>query len=281
LYLVATPIGNLEDITLRALRILRDEVACIACEDTRQTQKLLEHFEIKKPLISYHDHNEATRSPELINRMREGESVALVSDAGTPLLSDPGFRLVIAAIENGFPVVPVPGASAALSALVASGLPVDEFRFIGFLPSKPHGRRKLFEELANETATVIAYESPHRILATLQDAAEILGSRPMVLARELTKVHEEFLRGTASQIQTQLEQRPAVKGELTLVIGKPAEVTTPAGLDPVEEIQRLQSEGMDRMDAIKAVAKRFGLPKREVYRLSEVPDSSLRDKRRG
>jgi 16S rRNA (cytidine1402-2'-O)-methyltransferase len=269
LYLVSTPIGNLEDITLRALRILREEVSRIACEDTRQTQKLLDHYQIHKPLVSYHDHNEAGRTAELLNRLQSGESLALLSDAGTPLVSDPGYRLVQAAIAHGIPVVPLPGASAALSALIASGLPCDEFRFIGFLPPKQHARRKVLESLRSEPATTIAYESPHRILDSLADIAEVLGARPVVVARELTKLYEELLRGNAASILAELKARPSVKGEITLVIGG-GQHEIPSDLDPVQEVARLQSEeGLDRMDAIKSVAKLLGLPKREVYRLVE------------
>ena len=202
------------------MNVLRDTVSLIACEDTRQTQKLLEHFEIRKPLVSYHDHNEAARTADLLERLSLGESIALVSDAGTPLVSDPGYRLVVAAIENGYPVVPIPGASAALAALTASGLPLDQFRFIGFLPSKATRRRKLFEDLSADLGTIVAYESPHRILSTLEDIEAVLGNRRIVLARELTKVHEEFLRGRASDLRQTLENRPAIKGEFTLLIAK-------------------------------------------------------------
>jgi 16S rRNA (cytidine1402-2'-O)-methyltransferase len=220
LYIVATPIGNLEDITLRALRILREEADVIACEDTRQTQKLLDHFEIRKPLLSYHEHNEAARTWELIDRIERGESVALVSDAGTPLLSDPGYRLVKLAIEKGIAVVPLPGASAVLAALAGAGLPTDEFRFVGFLPAKGGARRKALEALQSEQATVIAYESPHRILESLTDMAELFGDKSIVVARELTKLHEEFLRGTAQQVLDQLSARPSIKGEFTIVLGR-------------------------------------------------------------
>jgi 16S rRNA (cytidine1402-2'-O)-methyltransferase len=279
LYLIATPIGNLEDITLRALRILREEVDLIACEDTRQTQKLLEHYQIRKPLLSYHEHNEAARTAELIRALEQGKSVALVSDAGTPLVSDPGFRLVTAAIAGGFVIVPLPGASALLAALAASGLPVDEFRFIGFLPSKPGARRKALETLSQESSTVIAYESPNRILDSLRDMAEILGDRLIVLARELTKIHEEFLRGSAAHLRQELENRASIRGEITLVIGRADPHT--ALDDPLQEIVRLQTEeGLDRMEAIKAVAKRMGLPKREVYRLAAEQDSNRPGKRR-
>ncbi|MBV9612983.1 MAG: 16S rRNA (cytidine(1402)-2'-O)-methyltransferase [Acidobacteriaceae bacterium] len=280
LYLVATPIGNLEDITLRALRVLRDEVAVIACEDTRQTRKLLEHYEIRKPLLSYHEHNETTRARELLQALEKGESVALVSDAGTPMISDPGYRIATAAIERGIRVVPVPGASAALAALTASGLPIDEFRFIGFLPPRASPRRAALEKLAHEPVTLVAYESPHRIHDTLADLARILGDRPIVLARELTKIHEEFLRGSAQSILDQLSTRESLKGEITLVIGrgneKPAKVA-----DPADEVLRLQTEnGLDRMEAIKTVARRMGLPKRQVYQEIAERGSSRQGKSR-
>jgi 16S rRNA (cytidine1402-2'-O)-methyltransferase len=280
LYVVATPIGNLEDITLRALRILREEVAAIACEDTRQTRKLLEHFQIHKPLVSYHEHNERVRAAELVEQLERGDSIALVSDAGTPLLSDPGYRLVSAAISKGISVVPLPGASALLSTLAASGLPTDEFYFRGFLPAKSGARRRVLEEIAKERGTVVAYESPHRILETLHDMADLLGNRPVVVGRELTKLHEEFLRGSAQEILDQLSQRGSIKGEFTIAIGRSEE--KPAIDDPLAEISRLQSEeGLDRMTAIKAVAKRLGLPKRELYGLVTEPGNSPPDKRRG
>ncbi|MDQ2775928.1 MAG: 16S rRNA (cytidine(1402)-2'-O)-methyltransferase [Acidobacteriota bacterium] len=279
LYLIATPIGNLEDITLRALRILREEVAAIACEDTRQSQKLLGHYQIHKPLISYHEHNEASRTAELIEKLERGESVALISDAGTPLVSDPGYRVVKAAIENQIAVVPIPGASAVLAGLAASGLPTDEFRFVGFLPQKSGARRKALEGLTDERATVIAYESPHRLLDTLAEMSEVFGTRRVVVARELTKLHEEFLRGSADAIHAELSKRPSVKGEITILIERPEVKASIA--DPVEEIERLQNEeGMERMEAIKAVAKQLGLPKREVYRLSAERDSNPPGKRR-
>lgn len=278
LYLVSTPIGNLEDITLRALRILR-EVDVIACEDTRQTQKLLAHYDIHKPLISYHEHNEPVRAAEIVERLERGESVALVTDAGTPLISDPGYRVVSAAVANGFTVVPVPGASALLAAITGSGLPVSEFRFIGFLPAKAGARRRALEELAGSRATIVAYESPHRILESLADMSEALGSRRLVLARELTKIHEEFLRGTAGEIRERLAARGSIKGEITVLIApSPGQNEIE---DPAREIARLEEEeGLSRMEAIKSVAKRTGVPKREVYRLASAPDSNPPGKRR-
>jgi 16S rRNA (cytidine1402-2'-O)-methyltransferase len=263
LYLVATPIGNLEDITLRALRVLR-EADLIACEDTRQTGKLLVHFSIDKPMVSYHEHNEAARTRELVAKLESGVTIALVSDAGTPLVSDPGYRLVTAAIGAGIPVVPVPGASAILGALAAAGLPTDAFRFCGFLPAKSGQRRKALEDLRREDCTMIFYEAPHRILDTLSDISAVYGERPVAVARELTKLHEEFLRGTAEEVRTQLAARPSVKGEITLIVGKGA-AAVPA--NSVEDaVRELEHKGIPRMDAIKQVARERGLSKREVYK---------------
>lgn len=278
LYVVATPIGNLEDITLRALRVLREEVQLIACEDTRQTQKLLEHYGIRKPMVSYHEHNEVARVPEILDALNRGESVGLVSDAGTPLLSDPGYRIVTAAIAKGVKVSPLPGASAAVSALMGSGLPTNEFWFIGFLPPKSAARRNLIAEISGHAGTVIAYESPHRILESLAEMAEFLQDRPVVLARELTKLYEEFIRGTAASIRAHLLENQSARGEMTVVIGKREQ--READLDAEAEIERLQQQGMARMDAIKAVAKRMGVPKREVYRIAEGQGSNPPGKRR-
>jgi 16S rRNA (cytidine1402-2'-O)-methyltransferase len=263
LFLVATPIGNLEDITYRAVRVLR-EVDRIACEDTRQTRKLLDHYGIDRPMVSYHEHNEAERSDELAASMDAGERIALVSDAGMPLVSDPGYRLVRAAIERGIPVEPVPGPSAVLTALAASGLPNDSFYFGGFLPAKHGQRARVLEELAEERATLVFYEAPHRIVESLEAVEQALGPRPVVVARELTKIHEEFLRGSAAEVRTTLEARDAVKGEITLLIGRataPAPDDTPLG----EAVQALVLAGTTRMDAIKQVARRRGLSKRDVY----------------
>ncbi len=263
LYLVATPIGNLEDITYRAVRIL-GEVDLVACEDTRQTRKLLDHYGIHKPTISYHEHNERERTEDLTARLRDGAVLALVSDAGMPLISDPGFRLVRAAIEAGIPVHPLPGPSAAITALSASGLPTDSFRFCGFPPAKSGQRLRAFEELAGERMTIVFYEAPHRILETLEAVEQAMGGRPVVVARELTKIHEEFLRGTAAEVRTQLAARDAIKGEFTLLIGK---ANSPEPDDtPVEEaVSALVRQGTPRMEAIKQVARRRGLSKREVY----------------
>lgn len=221
LYLVATPIGNLEDITLRALRILR-EADLIACEDTRRTGRLLKHFEIDKPLLSCHDRNEAERGRQLAQRAAQGEAIALVSDAGTPVLADPGYRVVQAALAEGVRVVPVPGPNAAIAALAASGLPPHAFVFRGFLPARKGQRRKALAEAGRAAETVAFYEAPHRIVRTLADIADLLGARRLVLARELTKLHEEFLRGTADSILEQLRGRPSIKGEFVLLLG-PAE----------------------------------------------------------
>ena len=276
LYVVATPIGNLEDITMRGVRILR-ECSIIACEDTRQTHKLLEHFGIATPAVSYHEHNEAARAAELVGKMEEGSSVALVSDAGTPLISDPGYRLVRAAIDAGITVVPIPGPSASLGALSASGLPSDAFRFCGFLPPKSSQRRRALEDVKGDAATLIFYESPHRIVDALEDIATVMGSRPVVIARELTKLHEEFLRGTAAQIRETLSARPSVKGEFTVLIGKmpdrkpgDAPESNEASDTPVlslkDAVKAAEKEGLSHMDAIKRVAKKRGLGKRDVYR---------------
>lgn len=264
LYLVATPIGNLEDITLRALRVLR-EADLIACEDTRQTGKLLAHFGIGKPMVSYHEHNEAARTAELVAKLEGGANVALASDAGTPLVSDPGYRLVNAAIGAGIPVVPVPGPSALLGALAAAGLPAEPFRFCGFLPAKSGQRRKELEALRDQDCTMVFYEAPHRILETLSDVSAAYGARPVVVARELTKLHEEFLRGSAGEVRAQLAARPSVKGEITLLIGKGTFAALPA--NSVEDaVRELEEKGVPRMDAIKQVARERGLSKRDVYK---------------
>ena len=267
LYIVATPIGNLEDITLRALRVLR-EADLIACEDTRQTRKLLDHYSIAKPMTSYHDHNETARTTELIGRLERGENVALVSDAGTPLISDPGYRLVAAALAAGITVVPIPGASAVMGALAAAGLATDAFRFCGFLSPKSSQRRKALEGLKSEDCTLVFYEAPHRILETLEDIASVMPGRAVAIARELTKLHEEFLRGTAAELLATLSARASVKGEITLLIGKAEHVETVDDTPIEEAILALQLSGFARMDAIKQVAKARGLSKREVYKLT-------------
>lgn len=264
LYIVATPIGNLEDITYRAVRILR-EADLIACEDTRHTQRLLDRFGIDKPLVSYHEHNEQSRSDELIARLREGANIALVSDAGTPLIADPGYRVVGKARDAGIMVVPVPGPSAALAALSASGLPTDAFLFRGFLPAKGGQRRRVLEQLAELDVSLVFYEAPHRILETLGDIASVMGARPVVLARELTKIHEEFLAGTAAELLDRLRQREAIRGEFTIVVGKSTGSVEETGT--IEEVvEELIRSGVPRMDALKQVARRRGVSKREIYK---------------
>ncbi|MEK7405651.1 MAG: 16S rRNA (cytidine(1402)-2'-O)-methyltransferase [Acidobacteriota bacterium] len=272
LYIVATPIGNLEDITLRALRVLR-EVDLVACEDTRQTRKLLDHYGIHKPTLSYHEHNEAARAEELLDKLRQGASIALVSDAGTPLISDPGYRLVSRAIENGVPVDPIPGPSALVAALSASGLPTDSFRFGGYLPPRQNARRKALAAFKDEPATVIFYEAPHRILETLADIDEVLGPRPVVLARELTKIHQEFLRGPAAEVRRTVAARHSLKGEITLLLGRAAAAPVQDTSIP-EAVEASIRAGMGRMEAMKAVARERGLSKREIYRVME--DSARR-----
>ncbi len=274
LYVVATPIGNLEDMTYRAVRVMR-EVAWIACEDTRETRKLLDHFQIDTPLVSYHDHNEMERAKELCARLQAGESGALVSDAGMPLVSDPGYRLVRAAIEAGITVQPVPGASASISALAASGLPTDSFYFLGFLPAKSGQRANLLESLRHEKATLIFYEAPHRILEALADIERVLGPRPVVVAREMTKIHEEFLRGTAGQILDQIKDRAFIRGEITLLIGKSNRPA--ASLEPIEKaVEHQMGNGLSRMDAMKAIARERGVSKREIYKRIAGPAADRR-----
>jgi 16S rRNA (cytidine1402-2'-O)-methyltransferase len=271
LYLVGTPIGNLEDVTLRALRVLK-EVDVIACEDTRQTQKLLNHYSIATRTTSYHEHNEMTRSAELVKEMQEGASVALVTDAGMPGISDPGYRLITLAIRHHVPVVPVPGASAFLAALVASGLPTDSFRFSGFLPAKRGERRTVLDGLKNSPRTQVFYEAPHRIVESLEDVVEVLGaSRHVVVAREVTKIHEEFLRGRASEVLDILKSREAVKGEITLLIGKAEEnsvAVAAVGRQTVRQRveQIMAEENIDEKAALKKVAKERGVSKSEAYR---------------
>lgn len=269
LYLVATPIGNLADITYRAVETLKS-VAAIACEDTRTTRKLLDHYGIARPLLSYHEYNEGARTGDLLARLLDGEDIALVSDAGTPLVSDPGYRIVSTAAAAGVKVVPIPGASAVLSALSASGLPTDTFCFHGFAPRKSGERQRLFASLAGTGMVHVFYESPHRVLETIEDIGRALGDPSIVAARELTKLHEEFLRGKASAVRAELASRDMVRGEFTLVVGKPEARADTEELTIPEEVQALEKAGLPRMDAIKEVARRRGLPKREVYARMEI-----------
>jgi 16S rRNA (cytidine1402-2'-O)-methyltransferase len=270
LYLVATPIGNLEDITLRALRVLRG-VDRIACEDTRQTQKLLNHFDISTPTVSYHEHNEQARTAELIALLQQGGRVAVVSDAGTPAFSDPGLEVVKAAVAAGVPVIPIPGANAALSALVASGMDTDRFLYAGFLAAKPGTRRTELEALAAKAVglTVVLYEAPHRILETLADVEAVWGEQArVVVARELTKLHEEFLRGAAGEVRRTLSDRDRIRGEIVLLI-EATSSAHPANLGGTvlqQVSQLMEAEGLDEKDALKRVARERGVSKSEVYR---------------
>jgi 16S rRNA (cytidine1402-2'-O)-methyltransferase len=265
LYVVATPIGNLEDITYRAVRVLK-EADLIACEDTRHTAKLLHYYGIDKPTVSYHEHNEAARAEELVAKLTAGLNVAQVSDAGMPGISDPGYRVIKLAIERGVPVVPIPGASAVVTALAASGLPTDSFQFLGFLPAKSGQRRTMLETLRHAQQTTVVYEAPHRIAETVKDIVELLGpDRPVVLARELTKVHEEFIRGSAAEI-LQRVQAHELKGEMTLLIGK----GTGEQIGAKDIAQRLgeimREQKLDEKAALKVIAKERGLSKSEAYR---------------
>jgi 16S rRNA (cytidine1402-2'-O)-methyltransferase len=273
LYVVATPIGNLEDISLRALRILK-EADVIACEDTRQTMKLLSHFDIKKKLVSYHERNEITRAPELVIDLEQGAKVALVSDAGTPAISDPGHRLVSLCLRHGIEVVPVPGASAFVAALAASGMAIEEFTFVGFLPARPTERRKALRALADEPRTIIFYEAPHRALDTLEDALEILGNRPAVIARELTKIYEEFLRGHLEDLVANARAK-APRGEITILIGpsdgsgQTAAVAEDASraIPIARRVDEIAKErGVDQKVALKQAARERGITRREAYK---------------
>jgi len=266
LYVVATPIGNLEDITARALRVLR-EVALIAAEDTRHSRKLLNHFDIRTPLISCHEHNEQQRQEELIGRLLAGASIALISDAGTPAIADPGYRLVRACHAAGVPVAPVPGPSAILAALSAAGEPTDRFIFEGFLPARAAARDKVLQGLRNEPRTVVLYETPHRLLAALAAIAGVWGEdRPLVVARELTKLHEELFRGTAAAALAHFGAS-RVRGELVLILPPVPQETPVAGMEAALR-QLMCEEGMTRSAAVRQVAKAYGMARSEVYRTS-------------
>jgi 16S rRNA (cytidine1402-2'-O)-methyltransferase len=265
LHVVATPIGNLEDMTLRGLRVLR-EVDLVACEDTRRTGVLLRAHGIRTALTSYFEHNERWKGARILEALRSGRSVALVSDAGTPGISDPGYRLVREAREEGLPVVPVPGPSAATAALSVSGLPTDRFLFVGFLPARPGPRRRALAELADARPTLVAYESPVRVLASLQAMAEILGDREAFLCREATKVHEEYLRGRLLDIRERLAHRNAVRGEIVLVVAGAEGDSKVAAEEPEALYARLAAAGKTRREAVKEVSRTLGIPAREVYR---------------
>lgn len=265
LYVVATPIGNREDITLRALRIL-EAVDIVAAEDTRVARRLLSHHQINKPMISYHEHNEDERAPQLIHRLTQGESMALVSNAGTPSVSDPGYRLIKAAVAENIRVVPIPGVSAAISALSASGLPTDRFVFVGFLPKKPGKRKKELSDLATEKGTILFYESPKRIVDLIKALIPLFGDRYSVLSREMTKPHEEFIRGQLSDIMYDLSQRPAVKGECTLLVSG-AENAETVSIDAIaDELRALIIEDEHALsETVKAVSEKYNISKKIVY----------------
>ncbi len=269
LYLVSTPIGNLEDITQRAVRVL-GEVDLIACEDTRHTKKLLNHYGIQTRCISYHEHNERDRAAQLMEKLKSGSSIAVVSDAGTPGISDPGFRIAHVAIENDIPVVPVPGPSALIAALIASGLPADEFYFGGFLPSRSGARRTSLSELRTIPATLIFYEAPHRIAATLKDAHDILGERKAAVARELTKLHEEVVRGSLSELAVRFALAENARGEMVLIIDRTVIQDGPDAAEGTSSIAALvtqfEAEGLDHRAALKKAAKQLGLSRDEAYR---------------
>ena len=268
LYVVATPIGNREDITLRALDILR-KVDLIAAEDTRKSGNLLAHYQIKNRLISFHEHNEKKRTPELIGKLLGGMTIALISNAGTPLVSDPGYRLIEAAIAKKITVTPIPGVTAATAAMSVSGLPTDSFVFIGFAPKKKGKRLKFLTELSAEPRPLIFYESPKRILSLLEEILSCLGDRNAMLAREMTKLHEEFVRGTVSQILKTIKARPVFKGECTLLV---AGDQASEQIDPQivkTEIKAALQNGQNGLSQIaRAIAKKYGLPKNEVYDLA-------------
>ena len=273
LYLVGTPIGNLEDITIRALRVLRQSDR-IACEDTRQTQKLLNHFQITTPTVSLHQHNERERSAELISALESGQRIAVVSDAGMPGISDPGGWFTQAAIAAGIPVYPIPGANAAVSALVASGLSTADFQFLGFLPEKAGARRTRLEELAKSPnsgdsapRTLIFYEAPHRILETLADLESVWGpALRVVVARELTKLHEEFLRGTVQEVKASLAAKDRIRGEITLLVEAVPLTAETESRSLLARLQQLESEGMSEKDALKHIARESGQGKSDLYR---------------
>jgi len=279
LYLVATPIGNLEDITLRALRVLRS-VDRIACEDTRQTQKLLNHFEIRTPTVSYHMHNEGSRSEELVAALKQGGRIAVVSDAGTPGIADPGGQIAAAAIAAGIDVFPVPGANAAISGLISSGLPTERFTFHGFLPAKAGQRKTALEQLPRGEVTHLFYEAPHRIVETLADVEAVFGpTQHVVMARELTKLHEEFLRGPVSDLRAQLATRINIRGEIVLMLAPTASEEAPTDQRPsiaAEVAALIKAEGLSEKDALKRIAKERGIGKSDAYRELQRSRNSLR-----
>lgn len=265
LYVVATPIGNLEDISLRALRILK-EVDLIAAEDTRHAQILLNHYDIRRPLTSYHEHNEKTKARQLIARLERGEDIAVLSDAGVPAISDPGYRIVVEAIKAGIHVTPIPGASALTAALSVSGLPAERFVFEGFLPAKKKQRREKLQALSGEARTLVFYEAPHRLVESLRDMHDLLGDRDVVVAREMSKIHEEFLRGAVSDLIGKLAER-LIRGELTIVIKGSAGESVLSEEILKAEIQKLKGERLRVKEIAEILAAKHSLAKREVYRL--------------
>jgi 16S rRNA (cytidine1402-2'-O)-methyltransferase len=268
LYLVATPIGNLADITHRALQVLRD-VDLIACEDTRHTRKLLQHYGIDTRTISYHEHNEQQRAAELTELLKQGSDVAVVSDAGTPAISDPGFRLIRAAVDSGIIVVPVPGPSALVSALIAAALPTDQFFFGGFLPARSSARRARFDELRSVPGTLIFYEAPHRLATSLRDAHEVLGEREAVVARELTKLHEEIRRGRLSELAEHYSTVEQPRGEIVLLIDRTVLDAVSEGAQPssvARLVAQFETDGLDHRAALKKAARELGLSRAEAYR---------------
>jgi len=266
LYIVPTPIGNLEDITFRAVRVLK-EVDLIAAEDTRHTQVLLNHYDIRTSVTSYHEHNERGKARELVEQLRQGRSIALLSDAGTPMISDPGYRLVVEAIRAGVQVIPLPGPSAVTAALSAAGLPTDRFGFEGFLPAKKSERRSALEALKKDTKTLVFYEAPHRLKETLADMAEIFGDREVAIGREISKVHEEFLRGALREILATIEQQ-TVRGEITLVVQGATSGAPVSEEGVISEIRQLAENGMRVKEISELVGAHHGISKREVYRLA-------------
>jgi 16S rRNA (cytidine1402-2'-O)-methyltransferase len=270
LYLVATPIGNLEDVTRRALRVLA-EADLVACEDTRRTRSLLEHFQIRARTLSYHEHNERERAEELARMIEGGSTVALVSDAGTPGINDPGYRVVRACVERGLTIIPVPGPSALVAALTASGLPTDEFYFGGFLPARTHARRERLSSVRSLRATLVFYEAPHRIAHALADAREILGEREAAVARELTKLHEEIARGRLSELVRRFEPEGAARGEMVLIIDREVieeegDADARAHASVAARVAALEAEGLDHRAALKRAARELGLTRDEAYR---------------
>jgi 16S rRNA (cytidine1402-2'-O)-methyltransferase len=268
LYVVATPLGNLEDITLRALRVLR-EADLIAAEDTRRSRKLLQHYGIEARLTSYHDFSERRKAPRLLADLQRGKNVALISDAGTPCIADPGYRLVRAAIDAGVRVEPVPGPSAVAAALSVAGLPTDRFVFEGFVPARATARRKLFAVLTSETRTVVVYEAARRLVASLEDLLAVAGERPVAVVRELTKAFEEVVRGSVTEVLAALRQRPPaqLRGEVTLLIGGATAAAPPPAADVTAAIERLRRQGLGLGDIARTLADELGVPRRQVYRL--------------